>query len=256
MKRKETELRCGLLGKTLGHSRSPEIHAKLGSYSYRLIELPEEQVAEFLRKGEWDGLNVTIPYKKTVIPFLDGMSEVVRHIGSANTLVRREDGAILGDNTDVYGFEQMVRRGGFNLKGRKTLVLGSGGASAAVREALRRMEAAPVITVSRSGPDNYRNLDRHRDAEFLVNTTPVGMYPEEDASPLDLRELPGLRGVLDLIYRPAETKLLRQARTLGIPGANGLYMLAAQAWKSAELFTGKHIPEERVEQIYEEMMKS
>lgn len=250
------EIKCGLLGKTLGHSRSPEIHSRLGDYPYRLYEMPETEVPAFLRSGEWTGLNVTIPYKKTVVPFLDELSPVADRIGSVNTIVRRTDGSLYGDNTDVYGFEAMVRRAGFELKGEKTLVLGSGGASAAVQEALRRLGADPVVVISRSGPFHYGNLHLQADATYLVNTTPVGMYPETDAQPLDLAALPGLRGVLDLIYRPLETKLLKQAGELGIPGRNGLYMLVAQAWKSAEQFLGEKIPEERVETIYREMIKA
>ena len=242
-------LRCGLLGKTLGHSRSPEIHRLLGDYAYVLYEKSEEELPSFLRGGAWDGLNVTIPYKKTVLPFVDELSPVAARIGSVNTLVRRPDGRIFGDNTDVAGFLAMVRFSGFDVRGRKTLVLGSGGASVSVCEALRQLEARPVV-ISRSGENNYRNLDRHADAEYLVNTTPVGMFPHTDASPLDPAVLPACRGVLDIVYNPAETLLMRQARSLGIPAVNGLYMLVAQAKRSAELFTGMPIPDEKTEAVF------
>ena len=246
---------CGLLGKTLGHSRSPEIHARLGTYEYRLYERQEEEIPDFLRNGEWRGLNVTIPYKKTVVPFLDGMSPAAASLGSVNTILRREDGSLWGDNTDVTGFEAMVRRFRFPVAGEKVLVLGSGGASAAVREALHRLDARPV-TISRSGEYNYQNLFLHADAGFVVNTTPVGMFPRMDASPLDLRELPALRGVIDIIYNPLETRLMRQAAERGIPCCNGLYMLVAQAWRGSELFQGQPIPESRVEEIYQEMSRA
>lgn len=249
------ELKCGLLGKTLTHSRSPEIHGMLGNYEYRLYEKREDEIGSFLREGGWTGINVTIPYKKTVIPFLDSLSPTAERIGSVNTIIRRADGTLYGDNTDVYGFEAMARRGGFLPMNGKTVVLGSGGASASVCEALRRMQAGTVTVISRSGPFHYGNLDLQKDAEYLVNTTPVGMFPHVDEQPVDLRAFPGIKGVLDIIYRPAETMLLRQARELGIKRCNGLYMLVAQAWRSAEQFVGEAIPEEKVEYIYRELMK-
>ncbi len=248
----EERMKCGLLGAKLGHSWSPEIHRGLGDYEYLLYEKREEEVADFLLRGDWHGMNVTIPYKKTVVPWLSELSPVAARLGSVNTIVRRADGSLYGDNTDVYGFEAMVRRFGFDPRGTKTLTLGSGGASVSVCEALRRMGADTVV-ISRTGEFNYQNLALHADAEYLVNTTPVGMFPQMDASPLDLRELPRLRGVIDVIYNPPETKLMRQARELGIPACGGLYMLVAQAWRGAELFLGREIPESRVEEIYAEL---
>ncbi len=248
-------LRCGLLGRKLSHSWSPPIHALLGSYEYLLFEKEEDEVESFILSGAWDCLNVTIPYKKTVLAWVDDMTETARRVGSVNTLIRRKDGTIFGDNTDVFGFTAMVRSAGFDLRGEKALVLGSGGASVAVLDALRTLQAHPVI-ISRSGADNYENLERHADASFVVNTTPVGMYPATDASPLDLRRIPGCRGVLDLIYNPTETKLMRQAESLGIPSVNGLYMLVAQALRSAEQFLGKEIPETRIGEIFQIMAKN
>ena len=242
-------LHCGLLGKKLGHSRSPEIHRELGDYEYLLYEKAEDEVEGFIRHGNWDGLNVTIPYKKTVIPFLDELSPVSARLGSVNTVVRRADGSLFGDNTDVSGFEAMVRFSGFPVSGAKILVLGSGGASVSVCEALRMQNAEPVV-ISRTGENNYDNLTRHTDARFVVNTTPVGMFPDTDASPLDLSRLPSCRGVLDIIYNPPVTLLMRQAESLGIPSVNGLYMLVAQARRSAELFTGRLISDPEVERIF------
>ena len=250
-----SRMKCGLLGKTLGHSWSPAIHHGLADYEYLLYEKQEEEIEDFLRKGDWHGMNVTIPYKKTVVPFLEELSPVAAALGSVNTIVRREDGTLYGDNTDVYGFEEMVKRFGFAVQGRKTLVLGSGGASVSVREALRRLGAETVV-ISRSGEYNYTNLSLQADAEFLVNTTPVGMYPTMEAAPLDLRELPAVWGVIDIIYNPPETKLMRQAGEMGIPACNGLYMLVAQAWKAAEKFLGESIPESRAEKIYQEMSRA
>ena len=245
-------LRCGLLGKKLGHSRSPEIHRLLGDYEYRLYEMDETDLESFLRKGTWRGMNVTIPYKKAVVPFLDSLSPVAASLGSVNTILRLGDGTLFGDNTDVYGFEAMVRRFEFDLAGRKSLILGSGGASASVREALRRLGAESAV-ISRSGPFHYGNLYLQKDAEYVVNTTPVGMWPNVDDAPLDLRELPSCRGVIDLIYNPPETRLTAQAKAMGMRCCTGLYMLVAQAWRAAELFLDQNIPESRVEAIYQEV---
>ncbi len=247
-------LRCGLLGKKLGHSYSPRIHARMGDYGYRLFEKTEEELPDFLRSGPWDALNVTIPYKKAVLPYCAALSEAARKTGSVNTLVRQPDGGLFGDNTDVEGFLATVRSSGLALKGEKCLVLGSGGASAAVCAALEALGAEAVV-ISRRGENNYDNLSRHREAAFAVNATPLGMYPENGASPLDLRLFPRCRGVFDLIYNPARTALLLQAEALGIPGFGGLRMLVAQAAKSSEDFTGKAVPEERVRQIEKELRR-
>lgn len=248
-----SRMKCGLLGRKLGHSWSPRIHRDLGEYEYLLYEKEEAEIPAFLLEGDWQGMNVTIPYKKTVLPFLSELSPLAAELGSVNTIVRREDGSLFGDNTDVHGFEAMVRRFGFDMRGKKTLVLGSGGASVSAIAALRRLGADPVVTISRTGEYNYQNLHLQADAEYVVNTTPVGMYPETDAAPLDLRELPACRGVLDIIYNPPETRLMHQAREMELTACNGLYMLIAQARRSAELFTGENIPEERVEKIYRDL---
>ncbi|MBQ9210082.1 MAG: shikimate dehydrogenase [Clostridia bacterium] len=250
-----SRMKCGLLGKTLGHSWSPEIHAGLADYEYLLYERAEEEIEDFLLRGDWQGMNVTIPYKKTVVPYLSELSPVAAALGSVNTIVRRADGSLYGDNTDVYGFEEMTRYFGFDVRGKKTLVLGSGGASVSIREALRRLGADPIVTISRSGEYNYDNLALQAAAALVVNTTPVGMYPHMDAAPLDLRELPACQGVLDIIYNPPETRLMHQAREMGIPTCNGLYMLVAQAWRAAEQFLGQEIPASQVEKIYQEMSK-
>ena len=230
-------LRCGLLGETLGHSYSPMIHHQLGDYDYRLFEIPRDALDAFLESGDWDGLNVTIPYKKAVVPYCGALSEAAAKLQSVNTLVRRPDGTLYGDNTDLYGFLYMVRRNGIQPAGKKALVLGSGGASVTVKAALEQLGAS-VTVISRSGPDNYANLDRHADARIIANTTPVGMYPHNGAAAVDLRQFPHCEGVLDIVYNPARTALLLQAEELGIPCAGGLSMLVAQARRSSELFTG------------------
>ena len=231
---------CGLLGQRLGHSYSPQIHAQLADYSYELFEVAPEGLEEFLQRGNFDGLNVTIPYKKAVMPYCAELSDTARKIGSVNTLVRRKDGSLYGDNTDFDGFFWLLQRNGGIQEGEKALVLGSGGASLTVQTVLRRF-GAEVVVISRKGEHNYATLDRHTDSVLLVNTTPVGMYPHNGESPVDLGRLPKLRCVLDLIYNPARTRLLMDAEERGISCEGGLSMLVAQAKRAAELFTGRKI---------------
>ena len=247
--RRSPELRCGLLGRKLGHSYSPQIHGLLGDYGYRLFEREPEELADFLRQGDWQGLNVTIPYKKTVLPFCASLSDAAREIGSVNTLLRRPDGSLFGDNTDAFGFARLLRESGIDPAGKKALVLGSGGASVMACWVLRQQGAREVTVISRGGEDNYGNLDRHADAQLIVNTTPVGMYPHNGQAPVDLRAFPACCGVVDVIYNPARTALLLQAEALGIPYAGGLGMLVAQAKRSAELFTASAIPDCRIGEI-------
>ena len=249
-------LQCGLLGEKLGHSYSPAIHAMLADYRYELFERQPEELSDFLQKGNWDGINVTIPYKKTVLPYCAELSETAARIGSVNTLVRRADGSLYGDNTDAYGFKLLIRRSGIEVGGKKTLVLGSGGASVMACEVLRQLGAGSVTVISRGGPDNYDNLDRHADAQIIVNTTPVGMYPKTGAAPVELGFFPQCEGVLDVVYNPARTALMLRAEELGIPHASGLYMLVAQAKRSAELFTGETIPDSEIDRIEKQLSLS
>ena len=241
-------LRCGLLGEKLGHSLSPQIHALLGDYEYRLYEKRPNEVEAFVRNGAWDALNVTIPYKKTVMPLCAELSESAAEAGSVNTLVRRPDGTVFGDNTDVYGFETLLDTADMKVRDRKVLVLGSGGASAAVCAVLR-WRGARITVISRHGENDYRSLDRHADADFVVNTTPVGMFPNTEESPVDLRLFPQLSGVADIIYNPPETCLLSQAASLGVPCIGGLTMLAAQAVAASARFTGTAPQTEKIPAI-------
>lgn len=258
-KAQQKKLRCGLIGKPLGHSYSPVIHAKLGAYEYRLIELEPEELGPFLAAGDFDGLNVTIPYKKAVLPFCVRLSETAQRVGSVNTIVRRPEG-LCGYNTDYDGFLRLFRRSGLSAEGKKALVLGSGGASLTVQAALRELGAADIIVVSRTGETNYVNLyEKHPDAALLVNATPVGMHPHNGERLVDLRRLPALEGVFDLVYNPAKTALLLDAERLGLPAFNGLPMLVAQAAASSALFTGSE-PEagliERITECLEQDMKN
>ena len=237
-------------GKTLGHSYSPQIHAQLGDYSYELFEKQPEELENFLRHGEFDALNVTIPYKKAVLPYCAVLSDAVKAIGSANTLVRQPDGTLFADNTDAFGFSCIADECGVDIAGKKALVFGSGGASVTAQYVLKTRGAREVLVISRSGEHNYENLDKNADAEILVNTTPLGMYPNNGASPADLTRFPRCAAVLDVVYNPARTALLLQAEALGIPHAGGLLMLVAQAKRASELFTGSAIADTRIGEIY------
>lgn len=255
----------GLLGRKLGHSWSVPIHQALGCEDYRLIELEPEELGPFLLREDIGGLNVTIPYKREVMAFCDVIDEGARAIGSVNTLVRR-GGKLYGYNTDIDGFLYMLRRARISLMGKKVVVLGSGGASLTARAAAKREGAREVVVVSRTGPDNYENLpQRHGDAEVLVNTTPVGMWPRLKEAPVDLRLLPAVTDVVDVIYNPGRTNLLLQASgwnrnefyydDLGLWDeryfrcAGGLSMLAAQAKRAEELFFDRTIPDGDTEKI-------
>ena len=245
-------MQCGLLGRKLGHSYSPQIHNLLGDYSYVLFEKERSELENFLKNGDFSGLNVTIPYKKEVIPYLSELSPTAQKMGCVNTVLRRSDGTLYGHNTDYFGFTSLVRHAGLSVAGKKVLVLGSGGASNTAVAALKDLGASPVV-ISRSGENNYGNLHLHRDAAAIVNATPVGMYPNTGVSPIDLKLFPHLEGVLDVIYNPARTQLLLDAEKLGIPRENGLWMLVAQAKEAAEVFTGGKISDEVIEKIYREL---
>ena len=244
-----TKIRAGLIGAKLGHSFSPRIHAAFADYPYDLIELEEAQVGEFLQNGDFDALNVTIPYKKTVMPFLAEISPAAQRIGAVNTIVRRTDGALVGHNTDYAGFSDTVKDCGVDLAGKKVLVLGSGGASRTAVTVAADMGARAVVVISRNGEDNYGNLHRHEDAEILINATPVGMYPKNGAAPLSLEAFPHLEAVFDMIYNPARTALLLQAEQRHIPYRNGLLMLVSQARRAVELFLDTAIEDSEVKNV-------
>ncbi|MGE4446318.1 MAG: shikimate dehydrogenase, partial [Synergistaceae bacterium] len=213
--------RFGLLGEKLGHSFSPSIHWMLGSYHYDLCEVPPLGLENFLKGNSLDGFNVTIPYKHDVIPYCSELSERVRIIGSVNTMLKKTDGSYYGENTDYDGFLLMMEPVMEKIRGKKVLILGSGGASKTVRAVLRDLGAYPLITVSRSGSVNYKNVSEHTDAVIIVNTTPLGMYPNNGISPVDLSIFTECEFLADLIYNPAKTALILQAERLGIQFRGG-----------------------------------
>ncbi len=239
----------GLIGAKLGHSHSPRIHRAFASYDYQLVELGEEELPAFLKARQFKGLNVTIPYKQTVIPYCDELGETARRIGSVNTLVVRPDGSLFGDNMDYYGFCYTARRAGVDFTGKKVLVLGTGGTSLTAGVAAEDMGAASVRRVSRRGEVNYDNVYDRRDTQVIVNTTPVGMFPNNGKAAVDLSRFPALEGVVDVVYNPLRTAFLLQAQALGIPAAGGLPMLVAQAKWACECFTGAAIGEEKLEEV-------
>ncbi len=243
------KLKCGLLGEHLGHSFSPRIHRQLADYSYDLFEMPENEVEEFLRSDSFDAINVTIPYKKAVMPHLAEISDEARRIGSVNTITKLKNGGLRGDNTDYFGFSYMLDKSGISIEGKKVLVLGSGGASETARTVCADRGAKEIVVISRSGENNYTNLSRHADAKVIINTTPVGMFPKNGASPIELSGFPALEGVLDMIYNPARTKLLIDAERLGIPHINGLCMLVAQGKRACEIFLGRAIDDGEIDKI-------
>lgn len=245
----------GLLGEKLGHSFSPQIHALLGDYEYKLFEVAPENLGDFLRSGTFKGLNVTIPYKKAVMPYLAEISENAKAIGSVNTITVLPNGTLRGDNTDYDGFLYLVRRSGVSVAGKKALVLGTGGASLPVKKVLSDLGAREIISISRTGENNYQNLEKHFDADLIVNTTPVGMYPNNLQSPLSLDGFTQLSGVLDIVYNPQKTQLILDAEQRGIPAFSGLTMLVAQAKRAAELFLNTNIDDRKNDEIYETLSR-
>lgn len=241
-------MKYGLIGEKIGHSFSPQIHGMLASYEYELRPVARDELEEFIESRDFLGLNVTIPYKKAVMPFCDLIDPDAAEIGSVNTLVVK-NGRLFGYNTDIQGFIYMVRRSGVVFEGKKIVILGTGGTAMTARAAAKKLGAGEIVHVSRTGENNYSNLSRHADADVLVNTTPVGMYPDCGRAPVDLSIFPNLSGVLDVIYNPLKTALLLQAEKLGIPRSGGLPMLVVQAKASAELFTGEKIPDFKIEEV-------
>ena len=238
----------GLLGERLGHSFSPQIHRDLAGYDYQLLPTPPEAVEDLFARRAFQGLNVTIPYKRMVMPLCDEIDPRAAAIGAVNTVVN-QNGRLTGYNTDIDGFLYMARRAGVDMTGKKVVILGSGGTSRTARAAAGELGAREIVTVSRHGEDNYQNLSRHADAQVLVNTTPVGMYPNWGQSPVSLESFPALEGVLDVVYNPLRTALLLQAEERGLPRSCGLPMLVAQAKRAAELFTGQNIDDSRAEAV-------
>ena len=243
----------GCIGKKLTHSFSKEIHAKLADYNYELIELTEEEIAPFFAKRGFAAINVTIPYKQTVIPYLDSISPIAQRIGAVNTIVNK-DGKLYGYNTDYYGMKALVERVGIDLNGRKVLILGTGGTSKTAQVLAADLGAAEVLTVSRKKTEAYITYDEavsdHCDAQVIINTTPSGMYPNCEDRPIDISCFPRLKGLIDAVYNPLRTNLVLDAQERGIKSEGGLYMLVMQAVVAVEHFLDIAIPKETADRVF------
>lgn len=252
----ETAMKFGLLGETLRHSFSKQIHSCFGDYEYEYYEKSREEAEAFIKSRSLSGMNVTIPYKELAYSLCDELSDTAREAGCVNTVTYR-DGKIHGDNTDVFGFMYMLSRGGVELAGKRVIILGSGGTSKTARLAAKRMGAESITIVSRSGEVNYENVyDVCRDAEVIINTTPVGMYPNVGVSAVDLSRFPKCVAVADVVYNPLRTKLLQDAEALHIPHVGGLYMLAAQGHRAADAFLDEKLPEALIEEAVKSVSRS
>jgi len=249
-------MQYGLIGEHLGHSFSKEIHNLIGDYRYELKEIAPDKLEEFISSGDFKGINVTIPYKQDVIPMLDSVADAALSIGAVNTIVNR-DGVLTGYNTDYLGMKSMIEYKGIELTGKKVLILGTGGTSKTAKAVASDMGAEVIIKVSRSGKGDaitYEEAyEKHSDASCIINTTPSGMYPDINSVPIDIDRFEGLTGVVDAIYNPLNTKLVRDAGKKGIKATGGLFMLVAQAVKAAELFFDTTYSDGLMESIFRTM---
>ena len=246
-------MKYGLIGEHLKHSYSCEIHAQIADYEYELHEIPPSGLGGFLKKREFNAINVTIPYKQDVIPYLDEISDTAKRIGAVNTIVNR-NGRLYGDNTDFAGMLALAKHIGVDMKGRKVLILGTGGASKTGHALAEYMGAQSVFYVSRSGKDGSISYEQavtgHSDAQIIINATPVGMFPKQDGRPIDISAFPKLEGVIDAIYNPLRTNLILDAQERGIPAEGGLYMLSAQAVHASAVFRDIPLDESLVDKAF------
>lgn len=248
----------GLIGEHLPHSFSPEIHKRIGNYKYEIKELRPEELGEFLEKRDFKGINVTIPYKQTVIPYLDEIDSAAKAIGAVNTIVNR-NGRLFGYNTDFGGLKALFGRAGIEVSGKKAIILGNGGTSRTANAVLKALGAQTVLKTSLTGTgetiSNEEAVLKHSDAEILVNTTPVGMFPNLSGMAVDPADFPNLSGAIDVVYNPLKTDFIQKAESLGVPCGGGLYMLVMQAILAAEKFFDEPIPIKKAEGIYLELLR-
>lgn len=261
-------IKYGLIGEKLTHSFSKEIHEEIGRYDYGLLEIPRTEIGKFLKEKDFKAVNVTIPYKREVIPFLDEISKEAKAIGSVNC-IRNDGGRLIGHNTDFDGLSALADYAGIDMREKKVLILGTGGTSDTALAVAKMAGASEVYKVSRRAPGSDRALERDeapvvtyeearrrcKDAEVIINTTPCGMYPNIFSKAIDLEDFKRLDGVLDVVYNPLSTMLIAQARSMGVKGKGGLYMLVAQAVKAAEFFLSCEYGKEEIDRIYEKIYK-
>ena len=246
-------MRCAIIGEKLSHSYSRLIHKKFGMYSYDLVELPPDNLKEFVEHGGYDAFNVTIPYKSAIIPYIDKVETLAMQIGAINTVCRL-GGKTYGYNTDILGMAYMLKRAGIALGGKHVMIFGSGGTGKTAEMLAKKNGAASITVVSRSGSVNYKNFYELQQTQIIINTTPVGMYPYSDISLADLSKFRNLEAVADVIYNPMRTRLMLQARELNLKYAGGLYMLVAQAKYSMDIFVKNRHPDEIIEQVYKYLL--
>lgn len=251
-------MKYGCIGEVLRHSFSKEIHAQLGDYPYELCEVRKAELDSFMKRADFQAINVTIPYKEAVIPYLDSVSEIAREIGAVNTIVKR-DGKLYGYNTDFYGLRALIERTGLTLSGKRVAILGTGGTSKTAVAVAKSLGASEIFCVSRKASEGAITYDelysQHSDVQIVINCTPVGMFPNADVLPIDPSRLPDLRGVVDAVYNPLNTQLVQRAREGGARAQSGLFMLVYQAIKASEFFFDTTYPPELAEQIYKKILK-
>ncbi len=251
-------MKYGCIGEVLKHSFSKEIHGELGGYQYELCEVKKDELDGFMKKADFSAINVTIPYKEAVIPYLDNISRIASEIGAVNTIVNR-DGKLYGYNTDFYGLKALIERMGLLLSGKKVAILGTGGTSKTAKAVAKSLGAGEILCVSRKNSDGAITYDefyqKHSDTQIVINCTPVGMFPKSDFSPIEPSRLPNLQGVADAVYNPLNTMLIQSARERGIKAQSGLFMLVYQALKASEFFLDTTYPPEIAEGIYKKILK-
>lgn len=251
-------MKYGCIGEHLKHSFSKEIHNSLGGYEYELKEIPKDMFSSFMINREFLAINVTIPYKEEVIPYLYYIDDAAREIGAVNTVVNK-DGKLYGYNTDFYGMNMLLCHAGIELKNKKVAILGTGGTSKTARAVAKSLMAKEIIVVSRTGKNNsitYEKLyENHSDVDVIINTTPSGMFPDNFKKPVEINDFKNLSGVIDAVYNPLETRLIRDAKKRGIKAEGGLYMLVAQGVLASEIFLEKKYEKERLEEIFKELKR-
>lgn len=249
----------GCIGKKLGHSFSKEIHNALIDYTYELCEIPEEKLDEFMKKSDFKAINVTIPYKEKVIPHLAFISDEAKQIGAVNTIINK-NGVLYGYNTDFYGMKMLIEKVGINIKNKTVAILGSGGTSKTANAVVKFLGAKEVYKVSRNAQGDFISYDGLYDIsdniEVIINTTPVGMYPDIYNSAVDVKRFKNLSGVVDAVYNPLRSKIVSDALSLGVKAVGGLYMLVAQAAAAVEKFIDIDVSEKEIERVYNSLFKS
>ena len=251
-------MKYGLIGKPLGHSFSREIHALIADYDYRLFEIDEDELPRFFQERDFSGINVTIPYKQAVIPFLDEISDEAKKIGAVNTIVKKE-GKLFGFNTDFFGMRALIKSAGLDLENKTVLILGTGGTSKTAVEVSKSLGAKKIVKVSRNKSSDTVTYDevyeKFSGADVIINTTPVGMFPNADKTPVDVKKFKKLQGVIDAVYNPLRTNFVLDAESIGAKGRGGLYMLVAQAVYASALFLDKTADESVIDKTYARILK-